>query len=471
MIPMKLLCTFAVAGFAVATPLRAEAVVSTCAATFAQAAAAPVRAEELLMERARAAAALIAAEPTWPDTLFSAEFLAAAPPAQLVAIGKSVFAQGGAVVQVDLAQSKGPFAGVFDVSLEKDLVIPMSIAISEQAPNSIVSLWFKPPAPALKDLAEVAKKLAALPGTVSFAVHALGGEKPVVLAELNPEAPLAIGSAFKLYVLGALAEDVAGGKRKLADVVTLEARWRSLPSGELHKWPLGAPVTLSTLANLMISNSDNTATDHLLFTLGRERVEQMLVPMGNEHAAKSIPFLATNELFRLKHTRGGHGAIEYLKLEEPVKQRAFLAKDVATWPLDEEHVESGLLSRPQLVNELEWFASAGDLCRAMDWLRKNTESGAAASVRDVLAIHDGVEVRSSTFPWVGFKGGSEPGVLNLTLLLKSAAGKWYAVSAGWNDPENNVEDAKLVGLVRRAVSLLGKQIGAEKKSAGAGAPK
>lgn len=447
---MKLLCTFVLACSGLATLARAE---------------------DLLTQRARSAAGVIAADPHWPDHLFDAEFTKLVPPRKLTEIGKSLFAQCGGVVEIDLAQAKGPYSGVFDVLLEKDVVIPMTIVISEQAPNAIVGLLYGPPAPALKELAEVAKKLAALPGTVSFAVHALGGEKPVVLAELNPDAPLAIGSAFKLYVLGALAEEVAGGKRKLADVVTLDARWRSLPSGQTHTWPIGAPVTLSTLANLMISVSDNTATDHLLFTLGRERVEQLLVPMGNEHAAKSIPFLATNELFRLKHTRGGQGAIEYLKLEEPVKQRAFLAKDVASWPLDEEHVESGLLSRPQLVNELEWFASAADLCRAMDWLRKNTESGAAASVRDVLAINDGLDVKSSAFPWVGFKGGSEPGVLNLTLLLKSAAGKWYAVSASWNDPEKNVEEAKLIGLVRRAVSLLGKQIGAEKKAESAGAPK
>lgn len=464
MIPMKLLCTLVLAGSALATPLRAATALVRAEHAPVPPSAATARDADVLFERARAAAAIIAADPQWPDDLFSAEFLKAAPPAQLVEIGKSLFAKGGAVVSVDLAQAKGPYSALFDVSLEKDVVLPMSVTISEEAPNAIMGLWFNAPAPALKNLAEVVKKLAALPGTVSFAVHALGGEKPVVLAELNPDAPLAIGSAFKLYVLGALAEDVTGGKRKLADVVNLEARWRSLPSGELHTWPIGAPVTLSSLANLMISNSDNTATDHLLFALGRERVEQMLVPMGNEHAAKSIPFLATNELFRLKHTRGGKGALEYLKLEEARKQREFLAQEVATWPLDEAHVENGLLSRPQLVNELEWFASAADLCRAMDWLRKNTESGAAASVRDVLAIHDGLGVQSAAFPWVGFKGGSEPGVLNLTTLLKSAHGEWYALSAGWNDPANSVDDGKLVGLVRRAVVLLGKQLAEKPKT-------
>lgn len=47
---------------------------------------------------------------------------------------------------------------------------------------------------------------------------------------------------------------------------------KSLPGGILQNWPKGAPLTLHTLAGLMISQSDNTAADTLLEILGRDVV-------------------------------------------------------------------------------------------------------------------------------------------------------------------------------------------------------
>lgn len=430
-------------------------------AVAAVALAAPsARAQDALERRAREAAALIAAEPTWPDDLFDKSFVKQVPPEQLRAIGRDYFEKNGALVEVQLTQRKSEFAGTFDLILAQDKVVPMTITLSEKAPHSVVGLWFGLPSPLLKDIAAAADELKKLPGTVSFAVWKLGGEKAEVLAELNPDAPLAIGSAFKLYVLGALAEDVAKSKRKLSDVVALEERHRSLPSGQMQAWPAGAPATLATLAALMISISDNTATDHLLATLGRERVETMLATMGNAHAERSIPFLATHELFRLKMTRGGADADEYLKLDVAAK-REFLAREVASRPLEPEKIDVSAFTAPSKIDTLEWFASASDLCRALDWLRTATESGAAAPLRGVLAINRGLDISKELFPWVGFKGGSEPGVINLSFLLQSRDGSWYALSAGWNDPAENVDEARLTALVQRAIYVLGKRAAAK----------
>ncbi|MBA3832373.1 MAG: serine hydrolase [Chthoniobacterales bacterium] len=57
-----------------------------------------------------------------------------------------------------------------------------------------------------------------------------------------------MGSACKLYILGELLRAVKAGERSLSDVVPLEARALSLPSGSLQKWPVGSPLTLHTLA-------------------------------------------------------------------------------------------------------------------------------------------------------------------------------------------------------------------------------
>ena len=60
-----------------------------------------------------------------------------------------------------------------------------------------------------------------------FAVWRLDGKKPTVLASYNAEERLAIGSTFKVYILGALLKDIADGKRKWEDVVALKKEWRS----------------------------------------------------------------------------------------------------------------------------------------------------------------------------------------------------------------------------------------------------
>lgn len=273
----------------------------------------------------------------------------------------------------------------------------------------------------LQDLATATAEIANMPGTTSFGIWKLGADEPQCLASHEPDRMVAIGSAFKLYVLGALAVEVANGRRKLADVVRLEAKWRSLPSGEMQDWPVGTPVTLEKLASMMISISDNTAADHLLFTLGREKVEAMLQPMGNTNPGRTQPFLSTGEMFRLKDTNHAKGADEFAKLDT-AKKREMLETKIDPQPLDEKSLDPP--GPPCHVEDVEWFASASDLCRAMDWLRKATDSGPAAPLRGVLAINPELPISKEAFPYVGFKGGSEPGVLNMTFLLSAKDRTW-----------------------------------------------
>ena len=48
--------------------------------------------------------------------------------------------------------------------------------------------------------------------------------------------------------------------------------------------------------------------------------------------------------------------------------------------------------------------------------------------------------RPQDWQTIAFKGGSEPGVLNLTTHLKDAAGRTYCVVATWNNPEDPVDE-------------------------------
>src|SRR5215472_9459217 len=109
---------------------------------------------------------------------------------------------------------------------------------------------------------------------------------------IEADTALAVGSTFKLAALATLRSDVDKKKRSWKDVVELRPEAKSLPSGVLQDWPDHAPLTLYTLAALMISQSDNTATDALIGLLGREKVEAF--------ASRNKPYLTTREMFVLK---------------------------------------------------------------------------------------------------------------------------------------------------------------------------
>ena len=45
-----------------------------------------------------------------------------------------------------------------------------------------------------------------------------------------------------------------------------------------------------------------------------------------------------------------------------------------------------------------------------------------------------------SFAAAGYKGGSEPGVLNYSWLLRRPSGAWYAVTVSWNNPAAAVDN-------------------------------
>ena len=144
--------------------------------------------------------------------------------------------------------------------------------ISLDDEGRIETLFFQPVEVASRPMDETVATLGTLGDEVSWLVRR-GDE---TLAAQGADAALAVGSAFKLGVLAALRDEIEAGARNWSDVVQLRDRHRSLPSGDLRNWPEGAPLTLQTAATLMIAESDNTATDLLIDTLGREAVAAAL---------------------------------------------------------------------------------------------------------------------------------------------------------------------------------------------------
>jgi beta-lactamase class A len=284
-------------------------------------------------------------------------------------------------------------------------------------------LFLHPPMPLPKSAEEALKVFAALPGKVRVATLVDG--KPG--AALAPDAPLAVGSTFKLAVLAALRRRVAAGAMSWADVVTLDARWRSLPTGVLQEWPVGMHLTLETLAGAMISVSDNTAADALAALVGRAEVERSAPP-------RARPLLTTRELFVLKAPANAPLLARWRKAN--LEGRRALLGEIDARPLPSWWDPEG----PTAL-DVEWYFSTRELCALM------------AEVEDLplMTINPGIG-RMAPGDRIAYKGGSEPGVVNLTVAVRRGA-RHVCVSATWNDA-HEVDTLKLVVATRGLVAAL-----------------
>jgi hypothetical protein len=202
----------------------------------------------------------------------------------------------------------------------------------------------------------------------------------------------------------------------------------------------------------MISVSDNGATDTLIHLLGREKVEARMKDTGHSAPSRNIPFLTTVEAFALK---GDNFAAE---------RTAFVAADdKAQRKLIEANKDRLILSNvdgvsfsggPRFIDSLEWFASPNDVARAFIDLRARGSD----TTMSAMAINNGVGPGAAKgWSYLGYKGGSELGVLSMSLLGQRAAdGRWYVVTMSWNNPDAAVSTDTMVGLVTRLLALAAK---------------
>ncbi|WP_129791208.1 serine hydrolase [Sphingosinicella sp. CPCC 101087] len=380
-----------------------------------------------------------------PAEMFTPEFLAQIPEAQVRAIPRQLADQYGPVRAIAGIDAKTPTAGTLHAEFER-AVLHIEIVIEPQAPHRISGLLVAGADVRGDTLDAVMAEVRALPGQVSVAVARLGDGAPEMLASVEPGRPLAIGSTFKLFILAELDRQIRAGERRWSDVVALDRR--SVASGVLQNWPAGSPLTVHTLAALMISQSDNTATDQLLHLVGRENVERMMATLGVEAADRNRPFLSTLEVAALK--AGPAGLLQSWRSADEAGRRRLLDSELPN--VDAGHIElTRFTGAPLHIELVEWFASAADLVRTMDWLRRHGDD----ATRAILAINPGVgPTVTGGLTFVGYKGGSEPGVLNLTWLLRNRAGQWHVVTGSWNNPAATVEEARFLGLLSRTVQLV-----------------
>jgi beta-lactamase class A len=372
------------------------------------------------------------------ERYFAESFRSKVPREQLATLTTQLKAALGPPQNIESFTATTAWSADLVVAFERGTAT-VKLQLDPAAPHAATGLLITGTGTRDDSLDKISAEFRTLPGASGFGLYALGDAAPVPVAAYRAETPAPIGSAFKLWVLDEAVRQVAAGTRNWADVVRVGPP--SLPSGVLQSWPTGAPVTLQTLATMMVSISDNTATDTLITTLGRAAVDASALANGG-----SVPVLTTREAFVLK---SDPALAATWKAATPTTRRALLderAAEFAAKPLD----ASVFGGKPVATDSVEWFASPQAMAGLLDRLRRADET-----TRAILAVNAGVDsATAGRFRYVGFKGGSEPGVIAINFVVQAKDGRWYAATGNWHRADAGVNELKFVGLMTRLLALV-----------------
>jgi len=384
---------------------------------------------------------------------FAESFLNAVPPGDLrrsCRVIREQILSPGQTPELRLVQ-----AGARTVVVDLDgpaMLVRSRVTVGLDDKDRIDTFFLGPaPAPLPTDdtWAKFDADLDALHGTVNFGLYELlEGDELRTIREREPEADLALGSTFKLWVLLATAEAVREGELAWDQMLPIREALKSLPSGDMRNEPDGAEFPVAFHALRMIEVSDNTATDHLMHAAGRERVHEVMARFCAQ-PERNTPFLTTREMFSLK--LGGDWEMRTRYAEAaPEERQAMLDAGLPEPNLGMVAFWRG----PVHIDTIEWFARPIEIARTLAALDAIAEEPGMEAVAKALRTNAGIPIDRNAFPVIGFKGGSEPGVLNLSWSVRRADGRRFVLSLGWNDTERSVDTEAFIKLAMRAFALL-----------------
>ncbi|AEF41102.1 serine hydrolase [Hoyosella subflava] len=304
-------------------------------------------------------------------------------------------------------------------------------------------------------------------GSLTERLESLAPEASFIAARLNDDGAcesahdvraddvMPIASMFKVYVLEAVQRAIDAGDLTWESTIAVTEDNRSWPTGFLQDEEPGTEVTVAEAAGLMISFSDNTASDMLLEAVGREAVEEV-VAETSANADANRPMLTTQEMFKLK-------IVDYPQLADQfsgggeAERRSLLNTTVADTPLPELAAAEPWTSSRH-IDSIGWFGSASDMCAAFGSLHEIGDENVAAAMSD----NDGGVALGAEWTSVWYKGGSEPGVTALGYLAENDADETYVVVVLTNAPDTDVPEmeeseariTEMMSLARGAFTLM-----------------
>ena len=301
---------------------------------------------------------------------------------------------------------------------------------------------------------QIDRTLAALAPNVSFLAARVTNGSCQTIHQLASSTPRPLASEFKLFVLGALAHQIASGHFTWDQKLTVESQLKSsgnpVSSGSLQFVPTGTRVSVRETATKMISISDNTAADMLINLVGQPALESQVRQWSNDPQLDS-PFLTTRQMLLLHYENFPLLANAYLA-REPSKRQAFLNSVVD--PLALSDVRGS--TEPRDIDNIEWFGSPDDVCRAFAGLQQLSQQPKLSPIASILSVNKGgLGLDPSERPTVWFKGGSEPGVMTLGYMATNSKGQRFVVSAMLSNSTAALAPSATLTLVDAVVGAFG----------------
>lgn len=297
---------------------------------------------------------------------------------------------------------------------------------------------------------EIYEAVSKNPHRVRLLFRKLGGG---AYLEHNQKGGGALGSIFKLYILAALVEKINRGELSWDQKFPIKEEFKSLPSGTMQNLKVGTMVTLEEFSSKMISISDNTATDHLLSIVGQNYVEKhMRTNRLNNYWKKTSPFLSTLNMFK---TRGFFSKAQAREYESSSREkRVKMLKGIPYKGRENLMSKLGDWTKPRYNEQIEWFASANNICDLLDWSDKQKNS----KFRKVIGLNTPfIDLKKSKrWSYAGYKGGSEPGVLEMSYLLEDKKGERWCLYIGQNSETHSFDESKFFAFVEGIIKFLDK---------------
>lgn len=378
------------------------------------------------------------------------------PPAEILQWASRVMSSCGSVARTQLRRRIDNRRALFEFITTGEYAFPVLIVTDPAFPNRIshVRAWdpwlhFS----SRRDILVAMKRLGAQ-SALCAAELTKDGLQPWL--SIDDHRSYSVASIMKLYLLASLANEVGEHRRTWTDTLKLEEVDRSLDatSGIMHRWPAGTPLSLQAAAALMIGESDNTAADMILHALGREHVEAELRLWGHSDLDRTVPFLSTAEMFKLKYYDGGEMGRSYCAMGTTEK-RVFLSNAVRKLTLAHEHFPS--TPKPVLMENVGWFASARDVAEVMRHLWRMSSSDGSNLPLGLLAARAPDVIPDGMYDFAGVKLGKDAGVRAVACVVMDG-GRWHVLVCVVNDPEQNPPESRLRALALGVLSCFGRSL-------------
>lgn len=359
----------------------------------------------------------------------------------------------GEIRSVRLRRRLGDRRAFFEFVTSEGYAIPVLIDLDPSPPHKIRQAQVWEPWRHFKTRSQIRRAVGLLGAEAAFYAAEVTEDGLKTWLGVDEERHHSVASLMKLYLLAGVAHEVAEERRRWEDALELQDADRSMSSGITHRWPSGTQLSIQAVATLMIAESDNTATDMILHALGRDRAEATLRLCGHSYPARTVPYLSTAEMFKLKyHDAGALGRI-YRDLDTQQK-RAFLERDVRGLEWSDAHIPSSH-PKPTYLAEIGWFASARDVAEVLRKLLVIRDGSVTPLA--ILAVKAQESVPDGLFDYVGVKVGRDAGVLGFAGVAQEGD-HWYVLTCIVNDPEREPSQAMLRAVVLGALSCCGRAI-------------